>query len=118
MGLWIDKSTPRIEDLERIDTRVSQVATLEGIDVAAVIATVQEEIDSQLEGFLNEALGDVVVTERLRRWSVYAGLAMIYRTAYFSQMSERYEARWKEYESRARQARQENFEAGVGRTNY
>ncbi|MBI4904149.1 MAG: hypothetical protein HY820_10970 [Acidobacteria bacterium] len=122
MGLWIDKSAPRIEDLERIDQNVSQVATVEGLDVAAVIGQAQEEVASELKLFLERATGipepslaDVAVTERLRRWTSLAALSLLYRNAYFNQMSERYAAKWKNYVDQADRARRENFDAGVGR---
>ncbi len=122
MALWVDKSAPRVEDLERIDQNVSQVATVEGLDVSAAISQAQDELSSELKLYLERAIGipepplrDVVVTERLRRWTSLQTLALLYRSAYFNQMSERYSGKWKDYATQALKARRENFDAGVGR---
>ena len=124
MGLWVDKNAPRIEDLERMDQNVRQVATAEQIEVGGLIAEAQEEISSELKLYLERATGvpepsldDVAVTDRLRRWACLVALSFLYRNAYFNQMTERYAARWKEYVAQAERAKRENFEAGVGRVS-
>jgi hypothetical protein len=104
------------------------VASTEGIDLAAKMSLAQEEIGTQLLLFILRhplrdmraavrrwiGLGDVIVTDPLKRWHVLATLAMIYRDAYNNQLNDRYLGKWNEYQQLAQNASTEYLQLGVG----
>ena len=56
----------------------------------------------------------MVISRELKRWEGFHALALVYRDAYFSQLVDRYQARWREYTRLARNARESFVAAGIG----
>ncbi len=56
----------------------------------------------------------VVVTPQLKRWGTMQALSMFYRDAYFSQLVDRYQARWDEYSRLTRDAYEKFVASGLG----
>jgi hypothetical protein len=48
----------------------------------------------------------IIVNDPLRRWERMSALAHVYRDAYFSQLVDRYQAKWDEYTALTRNARE------------
>lgn len=59
-------------------------------------------------------MSDVVVTQQLKRWHALYTLAIFYRDAYNDQLNDRYLAKWNEYLSLARNAREMTTLYGIG----
>ena len=57
---------------------------------------------------------EVVVTPPLKRWETMYALSLVYRDAYFSQLVDRYQAKWKEYADLASDARENFIASGFG----
>jgi hypothetical protein len=118
MALLTDGSINQLEDLRAQDSSILQVGSDERIDLPAKLRLAEDEIKSGLEVFLREesgcGVGQVVVTEPLKRWHRLRTLDLAYRDAYFSQLNDRFGGRWKEYSREAAAARREYFDAGVG----
>jgi hypothetical protein len=121
MSLFIDGRLGGIRELSEADSSVLGVAKTEGIDPTTKLDLGRKEIGLDLEQFLNTyyagagySLGQVVVTEALKQWHVYLSLALIYRDAYYSQLNDRYSARFKEFENRARRASEQCYAVGIG----
>ena len=55
----------------------------------------------------------VVVTPPLKRWETMHALELVYRDAYFSQLVDRYQAKWQEYAKLARDARESFIASGM-----
>ncbi len=122
MALWKDGSSPAIADLQRYESDILQVATVEEIDLSRKLEIARGIVSSDLRDFLRRqtgaegsALEDVVVTEPLQRWAVMMTLQLTYRDAHYQQLAERYKGKWMEYSEQARVARRECYEYGVGR---
>jgi hypothetical protein len=122
MALWNDGSSPTIADLQKYESDILQVATVEEIDLSRKLEIARGIISSDLRDFLRRqtgvegsALEDVVVTEPLHRWVVMMTLQLTYRDAHYRQLAERYKGKWTEYSEQARQARRDCYEYGVGR---
>ena len=94
-------------------------------------ALAQSEIAAELELFLLRrfrqpdllwsvtfrrtiGVGDVVVTDPLRRWHALKTLALVYRDAYNNQLNDRYKGKWAEYEQLAKASAQTYLQIGVG----
>jgi hypothetical protein len=118
MALLIDGCINQLEDLRAQDSSVLQVGSDERIDLPAKLRLAEDEIRSSLEQFLREEsecrLGQVLVTEPLKRWHRLRTLDLAYRDAYFSQLNDRYGSRWKEYAREAAAAKRDYFDGGVG----
>ena len=59
-------------------------------------------------------VGDVVVTDPLRRWHALKTLALVYRDAYNNQLNDRYKGKWTEYEQLAKATEDSYLQIGVG----
>ena len=129
MALFTDGPISLEQDFQEYDSQVLTVASAEGIDVAVKATLAQQDLGNQLMlFFLRRAsfreyqpnftpptgLCDVVVTEGLQRWHVLATLALVYRDAYYSQLNDRYQGKWNEYEQLARASLRTYFQIGVG----
>ena len=118
MALLVDGELSTIGDLQEQDNGVLDVTHGERIDLKTKLQLAQREIEIEVERLLRQenggSLGQVVVTQAMRRWHVLRTLAMVYRDAYFSQLNDRYGARWRAYESEAREAGRKVLEGGVG----
>lgn len=127
--LLTDGSPNTAEDLRAYESAVLSVAHAEMIDVGVKLGLASEEIAQDVLDFLlNRAsgtdprgaarrttgVGDVVVTRQMKRWHALLTLAVFYRDAFHNQLNDRYKAKWAEYRSLARQARERTYSFGVG----
>jgi hypothetical protein len=128
MALFVDGPACTIDDLTDQDADLLDVALTNNINVSTKLRLAVEEIRTDLHLWLNRPRPDIetlwgaahgatlrieqiVVTPSLKRWETMHALALVYRDAYFSQLVDRYQAKWQEYSRQARSAR-EDFIAG------
>lgn len=123
MALFTDGLLTNAEDLRRYESAILDVVSAEGVDLDAKLDLAQREIATELTAFLlqvgvelgpNRDLGVVVVTEPLRQWHSQQTLAAVYRDAYNSQLNDRYEGKWRQYEQLRLRTKGLLFESGVG----
>lgn len=126
MALFVDGPACTIEDLTAQDTGLLTVAQNEEINVTTKIQLSVEEMKSDLQvwldrpryaasGFMQQGLRleQIVTTPTLKRWQVMQTLSLFYRDAYFSQLVDRYQAKWDEYSRLTRAARESFVGAGL-----
>ncbi len=117
MALLVDGDLNRVEELKDWDTTVLDVANSEGIDLPAKLRLAWKEIEEEVQGFLlwQEAgeLGQALVDQAMRKWHALMTLEAVYRDAYFSQLNDRYEKRWKHYAELAAAQERRYFQLGV-----
>jgi hypothetical protein len=128
MALFTDGTLSAIDELLAYESSLLEVARTERIDLTVKLELARQEIGIELTMFLVErggrewsgivspALGlkNVVVTEPLKKWHLFHTLGLVYRDAYNSQLNDRYQGKWKEYERRARWAEHALYRIGVG----
>ena len=127
MALFVDGPASTISDLTDQDSGLLEVALGTGINVSTKLRLAVEEIRTDLQLWLNRArtttamvwgptlrIEQVVVTAPLKRWETMHALALVYRDAYFSQLVDRYQAKWQEYSNLAREARENFLASGIG----
>lgn len=132
MALFVDGPSSTIENLADQDAGLLSVAQTAGINVSAKLRLAQEEIKTDLELWLIKPrlaidmswmdvlwrpvlrIGQVIVTTPLRRWETMHALELTYRDAYFSQLVDRYQAKWQEYATLACDARESFIASGLG----
>jgi len=118
MALLVDGVPNTIESLRAQDSGVADVAHGEGIDLTAKLEIARREIEIEIESLLRKTecgrLDQVVATAALKRWHLLLTLAMTYRDAYFSQLNDRYEKRWRAYEEESRGAAERVLGGGIG----
>lgn len=121
MALFTDGTISVIGDLMAYESTVLEVATTEQIDLTVKLGLAEDELGIDLEVFLAgrsnaPGLGNIVVTEALRKWHTFRALALVYRDAYHRQLNDRYLAKWKEYQRLAQWAWDALMQTGVGTT--
>jgi hypothetical protein len=131
MALFTDGPINEAIDLQNYENAILTVANTEQIDLAGKSALAQGEIAAELTLFLVRrfrqpdllwtvnfrptiGVGDVVVTDPLRRWHAYKALALVYRDAYNNQLNDRYKGKWNEYEKLAKASAESYLQIGVG----
>jgi hypothetical protein len=127
MALFVDGPACTISDLTDQDTGLLDVATTTGIDVTTKLRLAVDEIRTDLHLWLLKPrpslesiwapalrLEQIVVTPPLKRWEVMHSLSLVYRDAYFSQLVDRYQAKWQEYTAQASDASESFVAAGMG----
>lgn len=127
MALFVDGPACTIDDLTDQDAGLLDVALGTNINVSTKLRLAVEEIQTDLELWLNRPrpvlelvlgptlhIGQVVVTQPLKRWEAMHALSLVYRDAYFSQLVDRYQAKWKEYGDLTRDARENFIASGFG----
>jgi hypothetical protein len=110
MALFADGPVSTVEDLADQDSGLLQVAVDSGINATTKIRLAHEEIATDLRLWLNKPkatmflpwtpalhMDQIVFTPVLRRWETMHALELVYRDAYFSQLVDRYQAKWQEY---------------------
>ncbi len=135
MALFVDGPSSTIEDLADQDAGLLPVAQTAGINISAKLRLAQQEVQIDLELWLLKPrltidiswtdvlwrpvlrIEQVVVTPPLKRWETMHALALTYRDAYFSQLVDRYQAKWQEYATLARDARESFVASGLGLAN-
>jgi hypothetical protein len=127
MALFVDGPVSSIDDLTHQDSGLLDVAETCGIDVTTKLWLAHEELETDLQLWLDRprptlemAFGpvlhmeQVVVTPPLKRWGTMQALSLFYRDAYFSQLVDRYQARWDEYSRLTRDAYERFVASGLG----
>jgi hypothetical protein len=127
MALFVDGPAADIKDLTEQDSGLLDVAQVNAINVTTKLRLAMEEIASDLQLWLLKPrptlellwgptlrIEQVVVTPTLKYWETMHALALVYRDAYFSQLVDRYQARWQEYSKLARDARETFIATGLG----
>jgi len=127
MALFTD-AISTIQDLMSRDSSVLSTAETENIDLNAKMSLALQELGIELTTLLqrsntydwqfwlqpNPQLSNVVVTPPLKLWHVFQSLALIYQDAYNSQLNDRYNGKWQQYQTLAKQAMGKVIETGVG----
>ena len=127
MALFVDGPSPTIDGLIDQDSGLLDVAETCGINLTTKLRLSHEEIATDLELWLDRPrrplemvwgpifrIEQIVVTPPLRQWETMHALALSYRDAYFSQLADRYQAKWDEYTSLARAAYENFLPSGMG----
>jgi hypothetical protein len=127
VALFVDGPSSTINDLVDQDSGLLAVAQTAGINVTSKLRLAQEEIGTQLELWLNKPrptmevlwgpvlrLEQVVMTSPLKRWETMHALELVYRDAYFSQLVDRYQAKWREYSTLSGSAGEAFVASGLG----
>jgi hypothetical protein len=128
MALLIDGPPSTLRDLSNQDSGLLDVCRTEQIDAMVKIRLAHEEISLELSTLFEDQrsvysfyygqsrlkIGHVAITPSLKNWHVYTSLALVYRDAYFTQLNDRYQAKWQEYQSLAWSAKQQLQKLGVG----
>jgi hypothetical protein len=127
MALFVDGPACTIAELTDQDAGLLEVALSTGINVSTKLRLALEEIRTELNLWLNRPrqtremiwgpalrIEQVVVTPPLKLWETMHTLALIYRDAYFSQLVDRYQAKWQEYSKLARDGRDNFVASGLG----
>jgi hypothetical protein len=127
MALYVDGPTSTIDDLTHQDSGLPDIAQTCGIDATTKLNLAHEELETDLQLWLDRPrptmelftgttgrLEQVVVTPALKRWETMMALSMFYRDAYFSQLVDRYQARWDEYSILTRDAYGKFVASGLG----
>jgi hypothetical protein len=127
MALFVDGPACTIAELTDQDADLLEVAQSTGINVSTKLRLAVEEIRTELNLWLNRPrparemvwgpalrIEQVVVTPPLKFWETMHTLALVYRDAYFSQLVDRYQAKWQEYSKLARAGRESFLASGLG----
>jgi len=127
MALFVDGPVSTIDDLTHQDSGFLDVAETCGIDATTKLWLAHEELETDLQLWLDRPrptvelvfgpvlrMEQVVVTPQLKRWGTMQALSMFYRDAYFSQLVDRYQARWDEYSRLTRDAYERFVASGLG----
>jgi hypothetical protein len=119
MALFIDGPANSVDALTDEDSGLLDTAETCGINVSRKLRLAWEEIHSDLYLWLERPrpaleavwapilrVDQIIVSDPLRRWERMSALAHVYRDAYFSQLVDRYQAKWDEYTALTRDARE------------
>lgn len=119
MALFIDGPANSVDALTDEDSGLLDTAEICGINVSTKLRLAWEEIHSDLYLWLQRPrpvmeliwaptlrMDQIIVNGPLRRWERMSALAHVYRDAYFSQLVDRYQAKWDEYTALTRDARE------------
>jgi len=130
MALFVDGPACTIDELMEQDSGLLAIALTNGINVTTKLRLAQEEIGAELQLWLDKAkpnaemlwapvlrIGQIVATAQLKRWETMHSLALVYRDAYFSQLVDRYQSKWEEFNKLAGDARESFIATGMGLVN-
>jgi hypothetical protein len=126
MALFIDGPANSVDGLADEDSGLLETAQTCGIKVDGKLRLAWEEMHSDLYLWLDRPKGavdfvlnpayrvdQIVVSDPLRRWERMSALANVYRDGYFSQLVDRYQAKWDEYTALTRNARETLIATGL-----
>jgi hypothetical protein len=126
MALFVDGPATTIDDLTDQDSALLDVAQTNGVNLTTKLRLAMAEIRSDLELWLlkpRPTLGEIwspalrveqlVVTPTLARWETMRALELVYRDVYFTQVVDRYQAKWQGYMKLAGEARESFLAAGL-----
>jgi len=128
VALVTDGMISTLEDLLALDSAILETSVCEKIDLSKKLRVAEQTVQLELAVFLLRAqnqngssgpgvdLGNVVVTNPLRRWHALRTLSEFYSDAYNSQFNDRYLGKWKHYSKLTRETSDLLFDYGVGIT--
>lgn len=135
--LLTDGNALTVQDLELYEADIQTIATANGINLDNKLAQVLTEINIELQSFLQRASGGVlgwnyltpgvfadtvstrirseqiIITDALKLWLIYAGLALTFGDAWARKTNDKYEEKVRQYQDRAVRARGWYFDQGV-----
>jgi hypothetical protein len=136
MALFTDGEINGLQDLQRYESSLLNVASVEQIDLNAKMSLAADYIGSELLSYLlketprdltklvfvfqtvsaRRALGvsDVVVTDQIKRWHAVKSIALAYEDAYNNQLNDRYQGKWSQYTQRVEVAAVQAYQIGIG----
>jgi hypothetical protein len=128
MALFTDAAVVTLDDLLPFEASLVQVASSHGINVDTKISLATAAIGDKLLLWLLDAgasdpqwltrrrigLSTVVVTPTLHRWICFESLARIFAEAYNVQLNTRFQGKWTEYQTEAKNAADLCFLSGAG----
>lgn len=131
MALFTDADIITLDDLAQYETSLVQVASSHGINVDTKIQLATNAIaDRLLLWLLNVRASDpqwsnrrtlglstVVVTPTLQRWLCFDSLSRFFAEAYNVQLNTRFQGKWIEYQTAAKDASEMVFMSGIGVVN-
>jgi len=111
------------------DSGLLDVCRIQQIDAAVKLRLAHSEIAVELESMFEQQrsvytnyycgqpklnIRHLAVTPLLKMWHTWHTLSLVYRDAYFSQLNDRFQAKWNEYRGLGESARNRLREMGVG----
>jgi hypothetical protein len=121
MALFLDGPACTIDDLLDEDSGLLDTAQTVGINVTAKLKLAMSEVQSELVTMLARVqatdIGQVVATTDLARWEKMQALSMVYRDAAYTQLIDRYKAKWDMFIRLTAAARDQFTANGVGVVN-
>ncbi|MBV9763122.1 MAG: hypothetical protein JO340_21345 [Acidobacteriaceae bacterium] len=128
MALFTDADVVTLDDLTEFETALVQVASSHGINVDTKIQLAANAIsDRVLLWLLNVGPSDpqwmnrrslglstVVVTPTLQRWLCFESLSRFFAEAYNVQLNTRFQGKWTEYQTAAKDVADTVFMSGIG----
>ena len=127
MALFVDGPACTIDELVDQDAGLLETAQNCGINLTTKVRLAAQEVESEIQVWLDRPrslirrfsagglrIDQVVVTPPLREWLAMHSLELVYRDGYFSQLVDRYQAKWVQYAKLAREARDGFVARGLG----
>jgi hypothetical protein len=128
MALLSDGPPSAINDLTDQDSYLLTVVAIEGINVTNKISLAYNEVQIELTAILGREasiyapvlgeasldIANIAVTPALKLWHTHRSLELIYRDAYFNQLSDRYQGKWAEFQRLALLTRTLFIDTGAG----
>ena len=138
MALFTDDLVSSVEDLLAYESDLKELATTEGIDLAAKLRLAQTEVAAQIEASSRRPgnvfwangsgwgstgsdaslprfdLNQVVVTRPLKLWHTFHSLELAYRDAHGRKVEDKFLPKWREYAGLSKWAADLLFQTGVG----
>jgi hypothetical protein len=128
MALLSDGPPSTIDDLTDQDSYLLTVVGIEGINVTSKLSLAYNEVQIELTAILGREasiyapvlgeasldIANMAITPALKLWHTHRSLELIYRDAYFNQLSDRYQGKWAEFHRLAMMARTQFIDTGAG----
>ena len=127
MALFVDGPACTIDDLVDQDSGLLETAQNVGINLTTKLRLGTQEVENEVQAWLDRPrslfrwfpasgirIDQVVATAPLRLWLAMHTLELVYRDGYFTQLVDRYQAKWVQYSKLAREARDSFVTAGLG----
>src|SRR5437016_5839681 len=125
--LFTDGPISTVDQLADYESEIRQLASAEGINLDTKLRLAQTELGIELlttnvqpdvaalagvvrNGF---ALEQVVITDVLRLWHIFAALASVFRDAYNRKLNDKYLPKWNEYKALAESTGNQCLTLGV-----
>ena len=128
MALFTDADIVTLDDLLQFETSLVQTASSHGINVDTKIELARNAISDRLMLWLLSVgasdpqwsnrrtigLSTVVVTPTLKRWLCFDSLSRFFAEAYNVQLNTRFQGKWIEYQTAAKDVAEMVFMSGLG----